>query len=537
MTKSTSDATVYELSIQSDSLGEQFTSKSLLYIQDDNNGSYGGGIVSISSSSLANSGRWLSYSEAYITIPLTMTLTPAAGNLIQSPFLAGYKNGWHQLINSCEIAFGNTVVSQATPFLNVFSSFKMLTSFSQDTVAKYGALLNFFPDSHSSYFYNNGASPRGGGVSNNTITPVAAYNVAIPQQPNIGFLRRLYNTNVQAGASGVAVNPLMALADLRSVRRSQATVTNPLITIQSLATIRLKDISDFCAKLPLLKGAYLRLTLGMNTGSVLIDRTAGGPPVTISLAAAASVSVTGRTLPIMFSSSNTNEPSAAMADDVNVVLSIAGGNGFDSACRLYVPAYTMNSEYEMQYLETRPIAEVAYDDIYQYTIPSVASGSSFNQLLTNGVVAPQYVLVCPFVSSTLAGQIVAPYLSPFSSEPGTVSACAINQFQVQLSGKNLFNTDITYDHLAFMGEVSKIGLNGGQTDMMSSGLIGFDEWSGCYRYYVCDLSRGSEGDELVPKSVAVSGVNQSIAPVEYICFIVYKRKIGIKVSNSEIVQL
>lgn len=527
---STSDSVIYETSLQSEKLPEQFTSKQWLYITDSNNGAYNGQI-NIESSSLANSGRWLSYSEGLITIPVTMTFTGAA--IPGAPFCIAPKAGWHHLIDSVEVQFGNMSVQQQTPFTNVLTTFKMLSSFSYSGLVKYGSLLNFWTDDYRGYVYTNAANgARGNGVSNNSIAAATIdySNAGIDAQINTGLLRRLYTVN--AGVSGAtAVNPFIATSDFLAIRRSYVESSATTTTLRAVAVIRLEDISDFCKKVPLTKGGFLKLTLNTNTGSAVITRGAG---VVLSIANAAAVSVQGRTLPAMVLSAATNEPNAALANNATLQVSI-GNNGLDASCRLYVPAYTMTSEYEKQYLDSKPITEMYYQDAYQYTISGQASGASISQLLTNGIVDPQYLLVVPFVAASAANQVVSPLLSPFASEPATTSPVALGQFQVQLSGKNLFQTDVVYDWQEFMGEVSKLGLNGGQSDDLCSGLIGFDEWSSCYRYYVCDLSRGVEADKYIPKSVLVSFTNRSSVACDYLCFIVFNRKFSFRTASSEII--
>ena len=65
------------------------------------------------------------------------------------------KNGYWQLLHSLTVEFNNSNVVQQVPYLNVFSSFKNLTSWSQNDVKDWGSVTGFFPDSSRSWIYNN----------------------------------------------------------------------------------------------------------------------------------------------------------------------------------------------------------------------------------------------------------------------------------------------------------------------------------------------------------------------------------------------
>ena len=96
------------------------------------------------------------------------------------------------------VEFNNGNVVQQVPFLNIFASFKNMTSWSANDIKDWGGICGFFPDSSRSWVYNNAsygtaadAITRGGtnimatcglGICNNRVAPYVSMNgVSIAQ--------------------------------------------------------------------------------------------------------------------------------------------------------------------------------------------------------------------------------------------------------------------------------------------------------------------------------------------------------------------
>ena len=203
----------------------------------------------------------------------------------------------------------------------------------------------------------------------------------------------------------------------------------------------------------------------------------------------------------------------------------------------------MNPTYESQLISISPKREVVYTDIYNFNITGIAGGggSTFNAILTNGIVNPKYVVVIPYLTGTAAntGLAVAAntYQSIFDSAPATTAPLgAITQFQVQVGGQNMFQQNFQYDFETFLNETAQMNaINGGLSTGVNSGLIGHYEWENAYRYYVCDISRRLPSEDSVPKSVVVQGINNTSKIMDYVCFIVYERKVVIDMLTGALV--
>jgi hypothetical protein len=92
-----------------------------------------------------------------------------------------------------------------------------------------------------------------------------------------------------------------------------------------------------------------------------------------------------------------------------------------------------------------------------------------------------------------------------------------------------------YDWQNFKDELSAMNaVNGSQVDGVDSGLIGYSEFEGNYRYYVADLSRRLPAEDAVPKSIQITGTVQSgtVSSVQLQCFVVFKKQISIDLETG-----
>lgn len=86
-------------------------------------------------------------------------------------------------------------------------------------------------------------------------------------------------------------------------------------------------------------------------------------------------------------------------------------------------------------------------------------------------------------------------------------------------------------------ELSRVNaINGGETVGITSGLITADMWSNAYRYYVADVSRREKSEDIVPKSITLIGTNNTAITMDYICFVVFERKIKINMLDGSLVR-
>jgi len=325
------------------------------------------------------------------------------------------------------------------------------------------------------------------------------------------------------------------------------------------AKLRLKDIAEFFEKTPLLKGSTMRFYINTNQSIVKFTTALGTiDPVTGATTATPKLTITdvnvvgGLTNPLMVASNQWGQGCSPLpADTYNLSVSIyrntftaqnayAAGQSSLTACRLYAPVYTMNPLSESRYLSLAPTRKVLYRDIFQYQFNNVSKGP-FNFLVSNGINNIKSVLVVPFISksntTTISGGIgVLPFssvLNPCSSAPATPDPIMLTNFNILVSGINLFLNNENYDFEAFRQQlISSNQLNGSLTTGLASGLISEDMFSRLYRYYYGDCSRTLPSEQGVSRSVQITGQNTSELIIDLMVFVEFQREITIDVSTG-----
>jgi len=624
------DNLVFEDTINSELTTSEFVDKQWLYVNDNNNGSYSSQIV-IDTTPLANSGGWVNWSEALLLMPLVLQIESATGEGISATSASGYdfvvalKNGYWNILHSMNVEFNNGSVIQQTPFMNLWCSFRALTSWSNDDIKDWGCVCGFSPDTSTSWGFNvdNDATYNGGcgyGLFNNNTSPlvqitiigdlttatgdtgdIRAYNFTtastVPSQDarylfNQGLVNRMKFINYDPVASDTydaySLNQqyLLSQSASQQIFRTcvQYNTSNGFIarSVSIDAVIRLKDIADMFCKMPMTKGGTFRMYLNTNqvyfqalqqptifsgnasgdTGAIVSSgqQTLVQPPIILG---------GGGTNPVMLASCNAGQGASTTAppqsDNVatnynllSVALSIVRTqfnqiNNIVSApitsCRLYAPVYTLSPLAEQRLLSLSPTKKVVYEDIFYYQFPNQAGQQTFNLLVSNGIPNIRKVLVQALVNKAYNGVSIpingtngittSTLLSPFSTTGGTPDPISINNFQIQISGKNLFINQLQYDWEEFVEQlVSSNQLNGSLTTSMASGQIGKEDYQSLYRYYYGNASRSIPSEDGVAKAVQILGLLNCPSNIncDIVCFISFERDFTIDLRSGARVQ-
>jgi hypothetical protein len=375
--------------------------------------------------------------------------------------------------------------------------------------------------------------------------------------------------------------------------------TTSNITYYITATIDLKFLHDFFAKLPLVKGAYMRMTFNTHCGSVatlnvsapvqnaangsIWDNPTSGLYNTVSVSSPnnvfpAQISVIGQGLPLAAhalgaGSVPVNANIRISVDIARVNSSIVGASGVAShplnQCRLYACMYEFVPSVETRYLSSVATKKILYNDILSFQSLNTPAGGQVNQILSVGVSRVRGLLGVPFLSGsingsmlpsdsifrgfpayagTVSGQAVAypagqqsPFSvlsSPFSASPGSTSPCMrLSNFNVLLSGVNIYQENISYSFLEFQNEVRMSNaLNGGLDLSLSSGGISQTDWNINCGYVYVDLSRRlSSADDNVARSLQVVYTNNSRVVMDCYWFIIFEREIQINTATGALV--
>jgi hypothetical protein len=411
----------------------------------------------------------------------------------------------------------------------------------------------------------------------NTTTRATSSSVDVRQAWNEGLFTRQNAINynpILPAANSFSTNQgaIMASAQCDAVFRSYVvTATNNRRTFLIDAVIRLKDIADFFDKTPLMRGATMRIFL--NTNQCYFQVTQSAPRYTaatgvieeqpfMGLTASPVILGGGGTNPVMFASNGLGQgssnltPIQSMATALltcvtNVSLSIVrqqfsqmtvGAPACSiSSVRLYCPAYVMSPLAEQRYLALSPTKKIIYEDIFQFSFPNQNTNSPFNILVSQGIPNLKSVLVLALLpvasnGAAIAGGVASSsILSPFSSTPSSPDPLSIQNFQIQISGKNLFNQQQQYDFENFVEQLSASNqLNGGLTTGVASGLVSKADFQSLYRYYYGNCSRSLPSEYGVAKSVQILGTIASAAAqtVDLMVFCTYERSVTVDVRTG-----
>lgn len=578
-----SDTYVYDLSNEVDANPHIFMRKEYATCLDQSTGNYASNTSIIETSSLSNASKWVNYYEAKLLVPLSIFLTSSingAFNPTATPcdFALGMKNTFLTLIHSINIQYNSVSITSQTGYSSLWNTFKLQTSLNVTDYASLASIC-FAPDTLTSVSYSATSTISGMGTMNNSNYASPEVITGLSNKAglcNIGFLQRqnFLNYNPATNNSGVTTTTQSNLLYKSYCQSVAPSATNSGIwALFAVAEIRLRDLHDFFASAPLLKGSFLRLQLLLNNTSFGFTTTQINTtgPVAASMTLTSMSSAQAGVNPLMLASLNTDNgafsllyPTTPAAAPVPVpyIASIQVGatclntsqlqamgtavlsNPMLRSVTLSVPQYTFSPEIEMSYIQ-QGTKRIVFDDIFQYTIVNVqASSGTINALINNGIQGAQEMLVVPIVSSSSnqlssAGNLALPaFQSPYDPCGGGPSGyiAQLTNLQVLVAGSSLLMKNAQYVYESFgqnyQGQAGQT--NGNLNDGMGSGLV--DQLGFWYSpFYYFNLSRGLASDDQVLKSITLLGTNTSNLQLDLYVFISHRKEITVDLRTGAMV--
>lgn len=572
--------TYYDETIINEPQSKPFISKSMQVIYDiSNSGTYSNQIL-FSTGMLINNGKYVDFANSYIIVPMVMAVdavTTGTGAALDistgaNAAIMGLKNSSLQIVDSLIVQYNGTNVITQSLFTNVIQTFRQMASWTQSDLLKWGASCMFYPDDTQSIGWTaTGLSINGSGVWNNNTTNYKNLITATSinwsnsiRNYNRGFLERLRYIGVATNSAATqGNNGLLSYA----TSSHNTTLGRPQFVQSSTSKyywqfdlcLRAKDLSEWFAKLPVLKSARIDMTINLNLFSNTISYVCDANAATsATLNEVTYNQISGHSCPYMVSSGHSPVVATALArfmapngqlttagtagatltcgigvNGISGVSVLSFASGYVSNCRWFIPTYEMNDQYEVDMLEHIPTKTIYYTDFYTYNNITNVTGT-FNNLITGGVSNPQWIVIFPFFNSAAASQAStlqrSSYQSCFHSAPATADPIQLNNIQIQCGGVQVWPLIEIYGYQQFMDEFSSIfALNGGKSDI-TSGLVDKAWWEGA-PIYVADLSRRVPEDDNSPKSIQVGATIVSTAPnsatvgatIDIICFVGYKK--------------
>ena len=500
-----------------------------------------------------------------------------------------FKNSYHQLIHSCQVFYSNGQVVQQQAYLNNFVSFVHNTTFNEEEIQAVGDLIGFYPDTSDSWGYNTTKDVEGKGIYNNVNAHIPYNSIyqSSSSAVNEGLIKRgKVFDNTQGNANKNLVlgdsTALNGNAFEKGINRIEKSADS--MCFHAYAIVRLKDLCSFFANMPMTMGAVTRIALVMNhniefkftmEANGVIEMVANSfqnpssitnplmvcahstkikapvppaPTITLNGAHGAVSNVD----PAVTATYAQNAPSIG---DLTVYsgsyslplgtytvrmglakLTLAGTtyNHKLTRCRLYLPSYVFNPDFEKQYV-ARPIRSIKYTDFY-YSNFTAKSGEQFQQRVSASVArARRLILVATLPSSSNEG--VHSLTSPFYDNCSNCVPFTIRNFEVLVANKNLYTNMMVYTYEQMVREIgtagSIYGLNGGEVCGANAGLIDLKAYNNNRKYIVVNLERTL--DEMTGVSLEVRGDLTSPKDIQFFCYIQCARDISIDVQNGNVV--
>jgi hypothetical protein len=476
-----------------------------------------------------------------------MTLASVNGVLadsVENAFACSLKNGFSNLIHSMEIQASNNAVVSTMSQSGLMQNYTLLTGMSQDDTVNLAPTLHFAKDDALGISYQSAPNAKGLGECNNTIkpsvfNPTSGYGKTGFGGSNQGRLDRMVNTSYDPTQTGESVANLNQSGKNYCVRDPNGKFVNWNI----LVNIPLTLLSDYFNKTPMVKGVYYRITLNLNVGCTTTMSVANGTFTSVSTSSQNGV------VPYMISPIGVGQGlNVGTASELELSIAIArnsinkAGSTFThptiSSCRFYACMYDMTPQAEQMYLSKLSTKVIKYNDFLSFQTQNIPPMGNFTQVLTNSIARGRKLIGVPILSENYAGSAgnISPLASPFSTSPCTTARNAITNFNVLVSGSNLYQSNLNYTFEQFQNELRKEGINGGSSIGMSSGLISQNDFENGYRFIVADLSRTpSEATDNVSKSIQVIGTNTGDKPITIYWFLVFERSVEIDVQTGSLI--
>ena len=508
MSEKTQDNVSYDFSSESsfsNQAEKPYLKKELLYVID-NNGStdYSRNQVTFETVSLSNNGRWADYRNAFVSIPMIAILTREAGEGLAEPEgkkLLNFKGSNVNIIDSMIVDYGNDNVIQQNGNISAYLTFKQHTQWSQDDV-NVNKHLGYRKDS-ADWSYS-----EVGGIQNNASVPTDVFK---------------HNDNGK--------ELLLSNANLKSSGENHYERVSDLIHVYHYdCIINLKD-TMFFSEMPSVRGGNFKITFNLNQSTSVITYGAGGVATKVVNSLKGSSNFLLRTAHEPPADTKTETISLKVVQNTQNGVTRTHQKG---QCRLYVPVNTMSDVAEKQYM-SKGLQTVLYEDLYVQHIRS--KSGNFQELLTNSLARMQRLVIVPMLSKyTNSNNILVntPQESCMSSEPASCSPCFIKDFNVQLSGSNVYQQNISYKYESFLNELNgKFGVNANMESGLCSSLLNMDDYNSNFGYIVVDLSRRYAHDDNVPLSVQISGMIESAKELDLLCFISYTKQLSIDLLTGQ----
>ena len=535
-----------------------FENRNFIYVADSNGSqSYPSGQIRFDLSSIANSDSWNNWSESYVQIPIVANLHAITGTLTagKNDHAMSLKTGIHNFIDSVSVTIDNKTVVEPINGSNIAVNYKLMTEMSQDDLHKHKDTLMYYPDNAESLSYAaGGVSAEAIGEYNNVIAEDAFdpdNSYGSDQTQNKGRLERMKMTNYNPANTKFAY--FTSAANCQSKLKSYQVTSTTDVTQYIMANIPLKFLHSIFKEMPLIRGSYIQMNINCNTYNGVYNTAA------LAYTSISSITTPYHTCPMQLSPLGAGNGLELTEDTGNGKFSLNVGitkatneaasiSHSQTQCKMYVCQYRLNPSFQESYMRNR--SRTVYFEKYMIsTLKNVTVGAQFNHLVTSNIAKPRWLLVVPQLSDSVngltqaanglqavTGGLLSAKEGPWSSAPSTTMlGASVTNYQVKLSGRSHYPNAVNYGFENWLHEQQGVNaVNGAGALGITSGLLNQSMYEHGYSVLYTDLSRKTgEAEDKSPRSIEVSGQNNTLATVDYICIVGYEDEVQLDVFSGK----
>lgn len=509
MYETTKDALIYNWSFSDASESKKvtpFLKVDLASVADSNNGNYSGGQINFNTVDISTNGTWADFRNAYISIPLVCTIN-STEDMAQPTKPKLIFNNNLNIINNISVHYNSTNVVEQNDNINPYLIFKQHTEQSYNDT-----LIN----SHTGYkkFDRNWSYTAKKGIGNEVVE----------------FGNKEDFENVADANKSLVLN-----ADNVEKKGENyfVVVSNKIHVYYYDCIIRLRDL-PFFDKMPLIRNSVVKITLNLNQINQCVYAIAADGVVTNP-----TKNMKGDTNPVVLKTAVNNSTCTLTVKPIKSSTENVEYKHTKEQCIMHVPTYTMEPSYMEKYMfmadKKTIIKQITYDAVNVHVHKNKTGSFRFH--VENSLSRMKRLVVIPVLSAGANGTTeMSPLESPYASEPSTTSPCFVQNLNVLMGGKPLYENSLNYGFENYLSELNgALGLNAGQVIGESSSLINLKDYNSNHQYFVFDLSRRFGSDEKTTSSLEFKGYVDSPKAIDFYCYVVYEKDLHVDAVTSQVV--
>lgn len=557
---SASDKYVFEESIDQQDNSVLFQDKKWTYITDSQNGNYNGQIQ-FDLNTLSSQSQWVSLRDSVIQVPLKLSIkntspaspTPVLTANVINELACAIKNGHYQFIDSIQISISGNTVQNSQIYTNIDTTYKIISTWDQNTLQKYGDALGISLDDYLGT--TDTALGSTDSLDNAALSATGTNGFDLTYSKNPGFkARQLFNNNgvltTNLGKSILAGNQAdIGKSNVQVGNAATVTAGGDIFVMYLVGNIRLRDISDFAANMPLCKNLKGYLYVNYNSSTHTLTKANGAATSTQSTTLTTSNTADfGRCAPAVVNVGTDGFAFGATAVGTYTFKAEVGSSASATLTdarpiltnsRLLCPYYIANPTIDKALTQSNKTFRYNERFVTQF---SLDRNGSINTTLTAGITNPTRIILYPYFtnagSSGNTSFIANPLISPYDGVPATTSPfAALQNLQFYVGNRPIYQSPLFYDFDNFLQEISTQGIDGGENNEVSSGLLSMRQWNQLYRYYTVNISRRLHpSEDGCSKSIQVSCTNSTSCDMSVIAIIWYEKEVSIDTASGMIEQ-